>query len=227
MLLAPVDRPLEEDRHDDPFAGGVADAFQRNPHFDRVALVVDPAGAVPDHVHAEIFLVAGEPAVPLDAQGIDVEGVEGLLVVERVQVDADEVVVYDVVPPGDRGLDLVRLVVETAEGEIEVLPVVGHDRDGLFGLLLPHDRDEDLEIRDARGFRPDGIIQEAVDHGGAVGLERLEESLRRFILIPRSGKRNGQGYDEEKGKNSFRHGRYSPWSIRNVQPKCFPAGRYS
>jgi len=177
VFLAPVDGALEEHRHLDHGPVQVADALQGDPDFHGVAFRIDAGGAVPDHVDTEVFLVAGEAAVPLDPEGRDVERVQGLLVVEGVQVDADEVAAGDVVTAGQSGLDLVGVVVEAAEGEVEVLLVVGHVGDGLLRLLLAEFGDERLEVGHGSRLSPHGIVQPTIQEGRRGGLEGFQDGF--------------------------------------------------
>lgn len=59
------------------------------------------AGARPDNVNAEVLFSAGVAAVHLDPQRVHIKSIQGLLVVKRVEVDADEIIGADVVAPGN------------------------------------------------------------------------------------------------------------------------------
>jgi hypothetical protein len=133
---------------------------------------VQPAGAVPDYVHRVVFLAVGIAAVHLDAEGVDIEGVESLLVVERIQVDADEIVGPEVVPLGEGRLDLVRLAIVTQEGEIEVLAVVGILSPGLLGQIAAEVGMKVLKSV-TRRLRPDRVVEPAIDDRRPVGFEGL------------------------------------------------------
>jgi|GEM_PF-6903451 len=174
VLGGAADVALEEDRHLHPLPARVADGLEGDAHLHRIAVGVEPAGARPDEIGAEILGVAGEAAVALDAQRVDVEGVERLLVVEAVEVDADEVVGHDRVAAGHAGLDPVRRPVVTAEGEVQVFSVVGHVDRGLLGEVLVEIGDEGPEAADRLRLPPGGVVEHAVDQRRgrhALGLE--------------------------------------------------------
>ncbi len=199
LLGGPGEEADEEDAPGHDVLVREADALQGDAGLDRPALVVDRALAVPDGVEARLEVALDvDHAVALDAQGIDDEGEGALAVVEGVDVDEGQVVLEDVVALADGGLDLGRLVVETAEGEVEVLGVVGDVGLRALGGFLAVIRLEGLEAVELEPGGPGGIVEDAVDDGRHGGPGEDRGGL--FGLGGRRpGPGGGQGLDEGQG----------------------------
>ncbi len=163
VLREAADLPLEDDAHGHGLAAPVAEALERDADLDRVAVGVDPPPAVPDDIDRVILDAALESGISLDAEGVDVQRVKPLLVVEGIQIDADPVIDVDGVPAADRGLDLLGLRVGTPEGEVEVFPVVGVIDYGPGRHVLAVVRVPRLEAGFAGRPRPDLVVEDAVD----------------------------------------------------------------
>ena len=88
-----------------------------------IALLVDAAGRVPDGVPGSVA-AHGLDAVALHAQGVAAQEVVAPLVVERVQVDVDQVVGVELVALGVAGADAGRVGVEALQAEVDVVLVV-------------------------------------------------------------------------------------------------------
>lgn len=114
----PAYPPLENNAHFNSLFVSKTNTLEGELDLDDISLIIDSARAVEDKVLAEIFTTARVTAVGLDTQRIDVEGVEGLLVVKGVQVDTNPVIGADCVAPRDRSLDLIGLAIETFKAEI-------------------------------------------------------------------------------------------------------------
>jgi hypothetical protein len=99
---------------------GKADALEGELNLNDIALFIDLTRTEENKVLAEIFTAASVPAVCLDTQRIDVEGVKGLLVVKGVQIDADPIIGPDRAAPRNRCLDLIGLAVEAFKTEVEL-----------------------------------------------------------------------------------------------------------
>ncbi len=168
---------------------GEAQLVERHRDLHHVALVGDPAERVPDDVPGEVLAARDVvlQAVELDAQRVDEELEGAPLVVERVQLDAHQVVVEDRVAVLQVGADRRRLGVVGAEGDVEAVVVVGHQALGLHrrrgvlarpGLVLEPQRQgllpgrlvEDAVDRDRRG-RPADLVDPGL--GAGRGVARL------------------------------------------------------
>ena len=198
VLREAADPPLEDDPHLDGLAAPVAEALEREADLDGVAGVIYPPFAIPNDVHRVVFLVALETGVPLDAERIDVEGVEALVVVERIQVDAGPVVGVDGVPAADRGLDLRRLRVRTAEGEIEIFAVVGIIDDGPGRHILAVVRVPRLEVRFPGGLLPDRVVEVAVDLRRDLGMHGPKRQEIGRGLGGDRGRGGGEGHKQRE-----------------------------
>ncbi len=174
VLRKTADAPFEDDAHFHGLPASVADALEGDSHFDGVALCVDLSRRIPDDVDAKIFLVSLKFRVSLDAQRVDVKRIEGLLIVECVEVDTNPIFGPDRVPSRDGGFDLVRLAVVAAEGEVEILAVVRIVDDRVFLHVLAVVRVIGLESRLMGSIFPNGVIEDAVDDGRHIGFIRLE-----------------------------------------------------
>ena len=154
-------------------AAGVAQALERDPDLDLVALVGDPPLRLPGEVGIQVGAAGDEAAdlpgalapdaVALGAQRVHAEEEGAAAVVEGVDVDDDVVVVVDVVAVGHGGADRGRQ------------PVVGHDAevdrvrrvpDQDLGLLLGGPAVHRLVLPEAAepgGLGPGGLVEHAVD----------------------------------------------------------------
>ena len=130
-----ADAAPEQDAHARVRAAAEPDALQRQANFDDVAGGGDAAGAVPDPVGRGI-LTAGRVVdhVGLHAVRVDHHVIRELPGAERVEAEADPVVLPDVVAPRDRRLDALGLRIVAAEGKVQRIGVVA-DPDG---CLLRH-----------------------------------------------------------------------------------------
>ncbi len=161
------------------------DALQRDAVFDDIALVVEPALAVPDEILFGGQVAVGcHDAVALDAEGIDQERIAVLHRVVGVDHDPDEIVGVHVVPLGQGGLDLGRFRVIAPEGEVEVVGIVQEIRLGLLAGLLAVVRLKRLEFRHGVSPVPFAGIELAVDDGGLGRGGQLESR--------QGGKKNGK-----------------------------------
>ena len=75
LLGAPADAPFEEHGHLNRVLVGIPDAFEWHLDLDRISLVVDLPGTVPNQVETVILDSRREAAIRLDAEGIDIEGI--------------------------------------------------------------------------------------------------------------------------------------------------------
>jgi len=160
-------------------AAGEADLLERDRDLDGVAVLVDAACRGPDEVERPVLAAGAVDGVGLHAQRVDAELVGAALVVEGVEEDDDVVVLHegvDRVAVHQVGADLLRLGIMGAEGDVDVVAVVGDE-------ALGSDRRLDVVARRPlvadwyRGRRlPGGLVEDAVDldlRGGAGDREGL------------------------------------------------------
>jgi hypothetical protein len=160
---------------------------------------MNPAGAVPDKIRTEVLYPAGEAAVHLGAQRVYVKSIQRLLVVERVEVNAHKIVGADIVTPGYRGLDFVRLSVKTLESKIKVFAVIGHIGYRVLRNIMTEVRNKRLEPCDRRSFGPDRFIEFSIEDRRSHDLERLED-LRSGSGLSRAGEKRKAGPKKAKEK---------------------------
>ena len=128
---------LEDDAHLHRIVAGEADALERNPHLDGVTLFVDHPGAEPDGVETRVLPPRCVAGVCLNAQRVDVKGVQRLFVTEGIQVDRDPVVRSDVVSARDGRLDAIRIRIVATKCEVDVFTVVGYLNSSISDQVSP------------------------------------------------------------------------------------------
>ncbi|MCK7527710.1 MAG: hypothetical protein MZV64_63915 [Ignavibacteriales bacterium] len=196
---------------------------ERDGHLDGPAPVRDLRGRLPDGVPGEVLvaLELAEVGVGLDAHGIDPELEAPALIVEGVDHETD-VVVHDervgVVPVHEMGPDLLRLGIETAEPDIEIVEVVGDAAIGIDGRGdvvpgLPLEGQGDL-----RGGGPGFFVEDAVDPDGGGGPGDVEPGgLRPAPAWPGPGpgwtrpRRRGRRWRARRGPGPGRSGGSGSW----------------
>jgi hypothetical protein len=182
---------------------GEAELLEGDGHLHPVAVVGDAAGGGPDRVPGVVLRVVdvAHHRIELHAEGVDPE-VEGPApVAERVDEEADRVVVEGGVPVGEIGADACRLRVVGAEGDVETLVVEGDQRLGLDrrGGVVPGQ--PLVGDRDRRGALPGRLVEHAVHHDGPRGRRHADLLPARPALAfgrlgTRRAERDGQRRQE-------------------------------
>ena len=173
--------------------------------------------AVPRLVGPRIVV---EHLVALHARGADTEDEAGLMIVHRVEVDADVIGIPLFVtlrqPPGD----LVRLAVEHPRADVQRIVVVHHPDFGLLrrrttfvGILLH-------EARCRRRHAPGLVVQAAVDDGRRRDACRLDRH-GRLVARPRALGAGGERRQEKRqrragGEEAARVRHRHRWGIRRA-----------
>jgi len=143
----------------------VSQRLERDGDLDGVAARPEAAGRLHHQVDREVRLAAvHHDPVLLDAQGVHHHDVGAPPVVERIEVEADRVVVADGVPPGQRRPDATGLVVRQ-DRDVERLGGVGEpDLRRVRRLSIVAGMDL-AEAGERRRLRPGLVLERAVDDG--------------------------------------------------------------
>ncbi len=202
-----------------PFARFVANRLERDSDLDDVPV----RGRRPLRVHDDVDVVVlalrlSEHTVRLHAEWVEEENVRAALVVEGVEVDADIIVVEDLVALRNRRADLVGFVVEAAERDEEGLAVVTEQNLGPLRRLDVVARLNLKEVLEDHSLAPNLVVEFAVDDGRRVESSKLGRRLG-FLRDDRGGRRlvafTRQDVSRRQRTQYAQQDRESPKSVRH------------
>src|SRR5262245_36363330 len=157
----------------------VSQRFEGDGDLDRVAFIGHDALRFHDDVYAVILAVAlGEDTVELYAERIEEERVSAAPVVEGVQVEADVIIVKNLIAFGHGRAHLSRFVRRT-KADVQMLLVIAEQDLGRLGrgdVIAGLDL---VEILYYRGLGPYVVVEPAVNCGRRV--EASDPDGRRFL----------------------------------------------
>ena len=174
-----MDFALEGDAPSLYWGFGEAQRFKRDRKPGYPTLLVDLSAGVPNRIEAEVFIVVGRQAIPLQSQRVYHKLVSAAVIVEAVNPDINKVIVPNIVTMTQMSTNLARLLIKTDEHGVEVLIVIAQIGDSSLTYRVAIVRDPLPESFDACHF---------AGHARARlhGHEVLE---RRWLLHPRDVRR--------------------------------------